>query len=105
MSQPLEATVPHGMQEPPTAAAGPKAAAAPASIWQLKPWWCQPWSILLSGVALVAASWLLLQRLWISAAALAAVLLWWWLFLVLVPAAWAREQQQRSGPGDGSERC
>lgn len=19
------------------------------SIWQLKPWWCQPWSILLTG--------------------------------------------------------
>jgi membrane protein YdbS with pleckstrin-like domain len=40
----------------------------------------------------VAASWLLLHRPWISVAAAALVLLWWMLFLVLVPAAWAEEQ-------------
>ncbi|MEI7664808.1 MAG: DUF6737 family protein [Synechococcaceae cyanobacterium ELA263] len=65
------------------------------SIWSLKPWWCQPWSILLTGVAIPAASWWLLQRLWITAPLALAVLLWWWLFLVLVPASWRAEQAGR----------
>ena len=60
------------------------------TIWQHKPWWCQPWSIVLTGVALVAGSWMLLHRWWISAAAAAGVLVWWWLFLVLVPGAYRR---------------
>lgn len=62
------------------------------SLWSLKPWWCQPWSIVLTGLAIPAASWWLLQRWWITAPLAAAVLLWWWLFLVLVPRAY-REQQ------------
>ena len=67
--------------------------ADPHSLWSLKPWWCQPWSIVLTGLAIPAASWGLLQRWWITAPAAAAVLLWWWLFLVLVPRAY-REQQR-----------
>jgi hypothetical protein len=45
-----------------------------ASFWQLKPWWCQPWSILLTGVVAVLGSLLLLQRWWISAPLSLAVL-------------------------------
>ena len=60
------------------------------SIWRLKPWWCQPWSILLTGLAVVAGSWLLLQRWWITAPTAVAVIGWWWLFLVLVPGAYRR---------------
>jgi hypothetical protein len=69
-----------------------------ADLWQLKPWWCQPWSILLTGLVAVAGSWLLLQRWWITAPLAVAVLLWWWLFLVLVPAAY-RAERQPPGPG------
>jgi hypothetical protein len=60
------------------------------SIWQHKPWWCQPWSIVSTGLGAVCFSWLLLHRWWISLPLTAGVLLWWWLFLVLVPAAYAR---------------
>jgi hypothetical protein len=59
-----------------------------SSIWQLKPWWCQPWSIVLTGVAVVAASWVVWEIWWITAPLAAAVLVWWWLFLVLVPASY-----------------
>ena len=59
-----------------------------SSIWQLKPWWCQPWSIVLTGVAVVAASWVVWGFWWITAPLAAAVLVWWWLFLVLVPASY-----------------
>jgi len=67
---------------------------APGSIWQLKPWWCQPWSILLSGAAGIGGSWVVLQRWWITAAVAVAVGLWWLMFLVLVPAAYRQQQAQ-----------
>ncbi|MGB3788517.1 MAG: DUF6737 family protein [Phormidesmis sp.] len=56
------------------------------SIWQTKPWWCQPWSIVLTGVAISATSWLWLHRLWITLPVIGVIALWWLLFLVLVPA-------------------
>ena len=61
-----------------------------ASIWAHKPWWCQPWSIVSTGVGTMTVSWLMLHRWWITLPLAAAVLLWWWLFLVLVPGAYAR---------------
>lgn len=62
------------------------------SIWAHKPWWCQPWSILITGLMMPTASWLLLQRWWITAALAAGVGVWWWLFLVLVPRAYQNDQ-------------
>ncbi|MEX1316620.1 MAG: DUF6737 family protein [Synechococcaceae cyanobacterium] len=62
----------------------------------MKPWWCQPWSIVLTGLSGIGASWLVLHRWWITAPATVVVLLWWWLFLVLAPAAYRR---QLNGPG------
>jgi len=67
---------------------------APSSIWALKPWWCQPWSIVLTGMAVVAASLFWPGRLWFSLLLAAGVVAWWLLFLVLVPAAWKREQEE-----------
>lgn len=61
------------------------------TIWQHKPWWCQPWSILLTGGAVVILSWLWLQLWWLTVLVSGAVLAWWCLFLVLVPRAWQAE--------------
>jgi membrane protein YdbS with pleckstrin-like domain len=58
------------------------------SIWAIKPWWCQPWSIVLTGLLVVGSSWWLFQRWWLSTVLGTGVLLWWWLFLVVVPAAY-----------------
>ena len=69
----------------------------PVSIWASKPWWCQPWTIVLSGLVAVACSWVLLHRWWISVPVSLAVLAWWGLFLGLVPAAY---RQQQSGDID-----
>ena len=63
----------------------------PESLWNHKPWWCQPWSILLTGVVVVGGSWWLLRLWWISAPLTLGVLIWWWLFLVAVPAAYRAE--------------
>ena len=35
-------------------------------LWSHKPWWCQPWSILLTGVVLVGGSWWWLRLWWLS---------------------------------------
>lgn len=56
-------------------------------FWAHKPWWCQPWTIVLTGLLVPSASWVLLHRWWISAPLVLGVLVWWLLFLVLVPAA------------------
>jgi len=60
-------------------------------FWSLKPWWCQPWTILLSGVTAVAGSWTLLRLWWVTAGVSILVTLWWLMFLVLVPAAYRQQ--------------
>ena len=72
----------------------------PPSFWQTKPVWCQPWTIVVTGSGVSLASWLLLQRWWITAPVVAAVLLWWWLFLVLVPAGFQASRHQGPDPAD-----
>ncbi|MCP9774395.1 DUF6737 family protein [Cyanobium sp. WAJ14-Wanaka] len=64
------------------------------SMWAEKPWWCQPWTIVLTGLGVGSASWLFWQRWWVTAPVAAAILVWWWLFLVLVPATY---RQQNGG--------
>jgi hypothetical protein len=61
------------------------------SIWDSKPWWCQPWTILLTGTAVILASWWLLHQPWITALVAAAIVAWWILFLVLVPQAYRNQ--------------
>ena len=63
----------------------------------MKPWWCQPWSILLTGVVVVAGSWVLVQRWWITAPIAVVVLAWWLLFLVVVPAGYRAELRAAEG--------
>ena len=53
------------------------------SFWSQKPWWCQPWSILLTGAVIMAGSWLLFERWWLTALVSLPVLAWWGLFLVV----------------------
>ncbi len=64
----------------------------PGSVWELKPWWCQPWSILLTGLMIIGGSWMLLHLWWLTAGVSAVIAAWWLLFLVLMPAAWKQEQ-------------
>ena len=83
------------MAEPESTASDPALAVPePGSFWALKPWWCQPWSILSTGSAVVGGSWWLLRTWWISLPLALAVLVWWLLFLVLVPAAYRAEGAQ-----------
>jgi hypothetical protein len=61
----------------------------PINIWQLKPWWCQPWSIVLTGVTLIGGSWLLLNLIWVTVLVALPVLTWMSFFLLVYPKAMA----------------
>ncbi|BAU14790.1 hypothetical protein LEP3755_53430 [Leptolyngbya sp. NIES-3755] len=60
------------------------------NIWDYKPWWCQPWSILLTGVGLISSSWLLLHSIWITIAVSIPVLTWMVFFLLIYPKAMSK---------------
>jgi len=68
----------------------------PVSVWSYKPWWCQPWSILLTGVSLIGGSWLVFHRLWISGGVAVPVLLWMNYFLLMYPRSFQQAMQQSS---------
>ncbi|MDR9402437.1 MAG: DUF6737 family protein [Halothece sp. Uz-M2-17] len=61
------------------------------SIWQQKPWWCQPWSIILTGIALPTIVWLITHWWWLTLPMTIAILLWWYVFLYLVPKSYAEQ--------------
>jgi hypothetical protein len=56
-----------------------------SSIWQYKPWWCQPWSILLTGIIIISFSWLLLKIIWLTIIVTIVISIWWLYFLIIVP--------------------
>lgn len=72
-------------------------------FWDYKPWWCQPWSIFLTGSSLIAGSWVFSHRLWLLLGMGSAIGLWWYYFLIYVPrlfADYARHRESPSNSGD-----
>jgi hypothetical protein len=57
----------------------------PIDPWSHKPWWCQPWSIVLTGFTLIAASWGLLHLWWVTLLVSVPVLIWMGFFVLLWP--------------------
>ena len=60
------------------------------NIWDYKPWWCQPWSIILTGITAISGSWLILHTLWISIGVTVVMAVWWSYFLVIYPKVFAQ---------------
>ncbi len=82
----------------------------PTSVWQYKPWWCQPWSILLTGTTLITASWLLFHKIWLTILVTIPLLTWMGFFLLIYPKAYMqmiKEQGIEDGEmgrwGEGEE--
>jgi hypothetical protein len=65
-------------------------------FWQQKPWWCQPWSILLTGSLGIGSSAWAYQHfglpLWLVIPPVIGILGWWLLFLVIVPSSTSNEE-------------
>ncbi|MBL1177167.1 DUF6737 family protein [Pantanalinema sp. GBBB05] len=57
----------------------------PISVWSYKPWWCQPWSILLTGCLLIGSTWWLTHIIWLTILVALPVLIWMGFFLLLYP--------------------
>ncbi len=55
------------------------------SFWNEKPFWCQPWSILLTGLTLLIVNFLYFYYLWLKILVALFIFIWWWLFLIVAP--------------------
>jgi hypothetical protein len=53
--------------------------------WDYKPWWCQPWSILLTGFGIIAGSWLVFHRYWLTGLVALPLGAWMGFFVLLWP--------------------
>lgn len=58
------------------------------SMWDMKPWWCQPWSIILTGVILPILAWCVSHSLWLLIPFTGVILAWWFIFLYAVPKSY-----------------
>ena len=54
-------------------------------FWHLKPYWCQPWSIISFGIIVLIFSWIFLKNLIISSILGFFIFIWWVLFLIIAP--------------------
>lgn len=71
------------------------------NIWDHKPGWCQPWSIILTGLLAIVGSWLILHILWITIGVSLLMSIWWIYFLGVYPKAFAEyisSQQDKARP-------
>ena len=55
------------------------------NLWNYKPWWCQPWSIILTGILIISGSWLMIKIIWLTILVAIVVSLWWFYFLIKYP--------------------
>jgi hypothetical protein len=79
----------------------------PVSPWSYKPWWCQPWSILLTGITLISGSWLLFKTLWVTIIVSIPLLIWMGFFLLVWPKLMIQsgvlESEQNQFKGSGTD--
>ncbi|BBA79358.1 hypothetical protein RGRSB_0830 [cyanobacterium endosymbiont of Rhopalodia gibberula] len=64
-------------------------------IWKYKPWWCQPWTVLLTGTGVIIGSWLLFHRIWLTAMTSLFILMWWFYFLIFIPYLFKQQSLNR----------
>jgi hypothetical protein len=65
-------------------------------LWESKPWWCQPWTIILTGIIIITGSWLLFHTIWVTIPAAILIVAWWTYFLMIVPRILAAQSLDRS---------
>jgi len=56
-------------------------------VWDYKPKWCQPWSIMLSGFVAIAVVWSVTKSVWLTVPVSLLIFLWWFYFLIVYPKA------------------
>ncbi len=56
-------------------------------VWGYKPWWCQPWSIVLTGLAIITGSWIVFKLVWLAVLVAIPITVWMVYFVILYPKA------------------
>lgn len=70
------------------------------NMWEYKPQWCQPWSILLTGSLIISAVNFVSHSSYLFTGLVAVpVLIWWYLFLILVPQSFRSYVQEQKSKG------
>jgi hypothetical protein len=57
----------------------------PINPWNYKPWWCQPWSILLTGISIISGSWIIFKTIWLTVLVTLPISAWMGFFLLIWP--------------------
>ena len=57
-------------------------------FWDLKPYWCQPWSIITFGNLVLIFSWTLFNNLIITSVLAFIIIIWWIIFLIIAPRSY-----------------
>ncbi|KAL2633817.1 hypothetical protein R1flu_005296 [Riccia fluitans] len=65
------------------------------SVWDTKPAWCQPWTILTTGLAVVGGSWLSFQNIFVTGCVGFVIGAWWFIFLYAYPLAYTEMIAER----------
>ncbi|XP_062143288.1 uncharacterized protein LOC133851015 [Alnus glutinosa] len=65
------------------------------SVWDTKPSWCQPWTIVLTGVSVIASSWLIVHSIVVTVVILLLICTWWYIFLYSYPKAYSEMISER----------
>lgn len=64
------------------------------NVWDEKPRWCQPWTILLTGTAIIGGIWFISHILWLTILVSLPILVWWFVFLILYPRAMSQLHEE-----------
>tara|TARA_B100000579_G_scaffold306784_1_gene256539 strand:- start:258 stop:470 length:213 start_codon:yes stop_codon:yes gene_type:complete len=59
-------------------------------FWDLKPYWCQPWTIIFFGVFVLIITWIFFGNLLITSIATLFIVIWWVIFLIIVPSSYEK---------------
>ncbi|KAJ4910315.1 hypothetical protein Rs2_04936 [Raphanus sativus] len=74
------------------------------SVWDTKPSWCQPWTIVVTGLSIVACSWAILHSVLVSSLAVGLIGAWWYIFLYSYPKSYSEMiAERRKRVADGFE--
>jgi hypothetical protein len=65
------------------------AATTSKDVWETKPFWCQPWSIISTGIVIISAPEVLFHSTWVSLLISIPIATWWYIFLYSYPKAYS----------------
>ena len=61
------------------------------NYWSIKPFWCQPWTIIMTGLCILFSAWKIFDNLIIITLISISILIWWILFLIIAPILYEKD--------------